>query len=158
VSKGYVPGCIGRIAELHAVYYAEHAGFGVFFESKVARELGAFCENYQEERDGLWVVKIGDTIQGSIVIDGSKAGIDGAHLRWFIMSDVYRGAGYGNALLSTAVEFCRIRNYNHVYLWTFHGLDAAGHLYRKFGFKIAAEHHGTQWGREVIEQRYERNT
>ena len=33
---GYRPGCIGRIAELHALYYASTVGFGVAFEAKVA--------------------------------------------------------------------------------------------------------------------------
>lgn len=35
--RGYLPGCIGRIAELHALYYARAAGFGVGFEAKVVR-------------------------------------------------------------------------------------------------------------------------
>ena len=33
---GYIPGCIGRIARLHADYYARTAGFGIEFEAKVA--------------------------------------------------------------------------------------------------------------------------
>jgi len=36
VTKGYVPGCIGRVAELHGTYYAENWGFGRYFEAKVA--------------------------------------------------------------------------------------------------------------------------
>ncbi len=33
--SGYVPGAIGRVAELHGKYYQEHWGFDIFFESKV---------------------------------------------------------------------------------------------------------------------------
>ena len=33
ISEGYVPGCIGRIAQLHAAYYAQTSGFGVEFEA-----------------------------------------------------------------------------------------------------------------------------
>ena len=40
--KGYVPGTIGRIAELHALYYSREWGFGKFFEAKVATELSEF--------------------------------------------------------------------------------------------------------------------
>jgi GNAT superfamily N-acetyltransferase len=151
---GYLPGCIGQIAALHARYYAAHAGFGVFFESKVAREFGLFCERHDPTRDGLWLIQQADSIAGSIVIDGSHAA-QGAHLRWFIVSDALRGSGYGNQLMAHAVEFCRERGYERVYLWTFRGLDAARHLYLKFGFELVEEAPGQQWGQAVIEQRYE---
>lgn len=67
--KGYLPGCIGRITELHARFYAVHTGFGVYFESKVARELAAFCERYDETRDGLWLALLDGQVEGAIVID-----------------------------------------------------------------------------------------
>jgi len=51
IHQGYVPGAIGRIAELHARFYSEMAGFGVAFESGVARELGGFCERLEADRD-----------------------------------------------------------------------------------------------------------
>ncbi len=91
--QGYVPGCIGRVAELHATYYSPRAGFGLYFESKVARELAAFCEAYQEGRDGLWLVRVDGRVEGSLAIDGSRAATEGAHLRWFIASDAVRGTG-----------------------------------------------------------------
>ena len=75
---GYVPGCIGRIAALHASWYSANAGFGVTFESKVARELGEFCERCVDGRDGLWLATRGGTIEGSIAIDGS--GVPNARL------------------------------------------------------------------------------
>ena len=36
IHKGYVPGAIGKVVELHGTYYAQHWGFGLFFEAKVA--------------------------------------------------------------------------------------------------------------------------
>ena len=80
----------------------------------------------------------------------------GAHLRWFITADDVRGKGVGNALLAAAMAFCRARGYARVYLWTFDGLDAARHLYEKFGFQLAQQQRGSQWGVEVDEQRFER--
>ncbi len=155
IHAGYVPGCIGRIAALHASWYSAHAGFGVYFESKVARELGEFCERYAEGRDGLWLAMRSGTVEGSIAIDGSHAETDGAHLRWFIVSAELRGRGVGNELLGKAIAFCRDRGVDRIHLWTFQGLDAAAHLYRKHGFRLAEELRGDQWGREVVEQRYE---
>lgn len=155
IHSGYLPGCIGRITELHASYYHQLVGFGLPFELKVARELAAFCERYDEQRDGLWLARDAHGVQGSIAIDGLHARESGAHLRWFITADVLRGTGMGNALLSCAAEFCRARGYEQVYLWTFEGLGAARHLYEKFGFKLALQQRGTQWGAEVNEQRFE---
>lgn len=155
IRAGYVPGCIGRVAGLHATWYAANAGFGVFFESKVARELGEFCERFVDGRDGLWLAMRDGSIEGSIAIDGSHATGGGAHLRWFIVSDALRGTGVGSTLLGAALDFCRNRGYRRVHLWTFRGLDAAAHLYRKHGFRLAHEQRGNQWGREVVEQRYE---
>ena len=155
IHKGYLPGSIGRIVELHARYYRELAGFGLPFESRVARELSEFCERHVDERDGLWLALQDGNVEGSIAIDGSRAGQEGAHLRWFIASDTTRGTGVGTALLTSAMEFCESRHYERVYLWTFEGLAAARHLYEKFGFRLAAQQRGTQWGVEVNEQRFE---
>lgn len=155
IHTGYIPGCIGQIVELHARYYHQHVGFGLAFESKVARELSEFCEGYVEGRDGLWLVLDNDQVQGSIAIDGSKADQDGAHLRWFITSDLVRGTGLGKALLSSALMFCRSQDYDRVFLWTFEGLHAARHLYETFGFELVHQQRGTQWGLEVNEQRFE---
>ena len=153
--QGYLPGCIGRVAELHATYYSARVGFGLFFESKVARELAAFCEAFQEGRDGLWLVLVDGRVEGSLAIDGSRAETEGAHLRWFIASDAVRGTGAGNALLEAAVAFCRDRHYASLYLWTFDGLTAARHLYEKAGFRLVQEQQGSQWGKPVTEQRFE---
>ena len=155
IREGYVPGCIGRIAELHASYYHRTAGFGLAFESKVACELADFCERRVVGRDGLWLAVLDGRIEGSIVIDGAYAARDGAHLRWFIVSDVVRGCGVGRGLLDSAMVFCRVRGYDRVHLWTFEGLDAARHLYEKAGFRLAHQQCGRQWGREVNEQRFE---
>lgn len=155
IHRGYLPGAIGRIIELHGTYYHRHAGFGVFFESKVARGLADFSINYDETRDGLWLVIAKKTIEGSIAIDGSHVATDGAHLRWFITSNNIRGTGAGNELLESALDFCREKHYDRVYLETFEGLLAARHLYEKFGFQLMHQEVGNQWGRSVKEQRFE---
>ena|SRR5512147_152437 len=155
IISGYVPGSIGRVAELHAIYYQGNWGFDLFFEAKVATELAAFLGRYDEQRDGFWTASMGGRIEGSIAIDGSHSAAEGAHLRWFVMSDALRGRGVGNQLIGNAIAFCRSRGYTRVYLWTFEGLNAARHLYEKNGFRLAEQQKGTQWGREVNEQRFD---
>jgi GNAT superfamily N-acetyltransferase len=154
IKKAYVPGSIGRVAELHGTFYSANWGFGRFFEAKVATELSEFIERYDDERDGFWSVSVDGRLEGSISIDGVHADDEGAHLRWFIMSDALRGQGVGGRLMDTAVTFCREKGYKRVYLWTFAGLDAARHLYEKCGFELAGQSTGTQWGTEVTEQRF----
>jgi GNAT superfamily N-acetyltransferase len=155
INKGYIPGCIGRVSELHALYYSNLVGFGLNFEAKVARELAEFCSRYDEQRDGLWLATLAGRIHGSIAIDGLHAQDEGAHLRWFITSNEIRGTGIGTSLLSSAMDFCRVKGYRRIYLWTFSGLDAARHLYEKFGFELVKQQRGSQWGVEVDEQRFE---
>lgn len=153
---------VARVVEMHAAYYEREWGFGRFFEDKVATELAAFLERFDEGRDGFWTAVADGRMEGSIAIDGGAAGDGsggegvGAHLRWFVVSDELRGQGVGGQLMEAAMGFCAGRGYDRVYLWTFEGLDAARHLYEKHGFRVVEERRGTTWGREVLEQRLER--
>ena len=151
---GYIPGAIGRITELHGRYYNQSWGFGPFFEAKVATELSEFIGRFDDQKDGLWTACSDNRVQGSIIIDGIKADSEGAHLRWYIVSDTFHGQGLGSRLLSIAMDFCRERQYKQVFLWTFKGLDPARHLYEKNGFKLINEQKGSQWGTPVTEQKY----
>jgi GNAT superfamily N-acetyltransferase len=155
ITSGYIPGSIGRVVELHGTYYHTHWGFGPFFESKVAAEMAEFIRRYDKHQDGFWTVSLEGHIEGSIIIDGIHAKDKGAHLRWFIVSDKLRGKGAGNLLIQKAIDFCRNKQYEHVYLWTFGGLHAARHLYEKYGFQLLEQQEGQQWGKVVTEQRFE---
>jgi GNAT superfamily N-acetyltransferase len=150
--QGYLPGCIGRVAEMHAAYCARTVGFGAPFEAKVATELSAFCLRCEPTRDGLWLALDGGVIHGSIVIDGLHSRESGAHLRWFITSDASRGRGVGAQLLGAALDFRRTHGHRKVFLWTFDELHAAQHLYEKHDFSLARTQRGSQWGKEVNEQ------
>ena len=93
IAKGYIPRSIGRVAELHGTYYHQYWDFKLFFEAKVATEISEFLGRYNEKQDGFWTASIGGRVEGSIAIDGIHAEKEGAHLRWFIVSDVMRGKG-----------------------------------------------------------------
>lgn len=152
IHDGYVPGCIGDVASLHARYYAQTSGFGVYFERKVASELAAFAEGLPAQGKGIWLYVDGGRVLASIVIDGDLAKRQ-AHLRWFIVDDALRGMGVGRALLERALAFADA-HYDETYLWTFKGLDAARHLYESAGFVLTDESEGRQWGSVVVEQRF----
>ena len=155
ILTGYLPGAIGRIVELHAAYYHREWGFGLYFETRVAKEMSEFFNRFDETRDGFWIVCLDDRVEGGIAIDGVKGAIDGAHLRWFILSREIQGRGFGNKLMEEAISFCKMKDYRKVYLWTFEGLHMARHLYEKFGFKLVQQAEGAQWGKKVTEQKFE---
>jgi GNAT superfamily N-acetyltransferase len=155
IESGYIPGSIGRIAELHGTYYHDHWRFGLYFEAKVAIELSEFLQRYDKNCDGIWIATVNGRVEGSVVIDGIHAENEGAHLRWFIISEALKGKGVGRKLINKAIDFCKNKGYKRTYLWTFEGLSAARHLYENAGFKLIKQQSGVQWGSTVNEQYFE---
>jgi GNAT superfamily N-acetyltransferase len=157
IHQGYRPGLIGRITEMHALYYARAAGFGLPFEVVVSGGLTEFAGRLDRPMNALWSAVAGDRVLGSIAIDGEDLGGGLAHLRWFIVDDALRGNGAGKRLLRAALDFVDARGFQACHLWTFAGLAAARHLYESHGFVLAEERPGRQWGSEVLEQRFVRS-
>lgn len=153
--RGYYPGVIGRITEVHAVYYNTQWGFNASFELQVARELSDFMAAFQNHRDGFWAAAIEDRFAGSIAIDGRRATDEGARLRWFIVPPALQGLGVGDALMDRGLNFCRRVGHRRVYLWTFAGLEAARRLYLRHGFQLVETHADRPWGPTIREQKYE---
>jgi GNAT superfamily N-acetyltransferase len=151
---GFFPGVIGKVTELHAVYYYENWGFDVTFETQVGRELSEFIGSFKADRDGFWAATCAGAFVGAIAIDGRKGMTEGARLRWFIVAPGFQGRGVGKRLIQEAIQFCREARYGRVYLWTFQGLDAARSLYEREGFTLAVEHDVDQWGRNITEQMF----
>ncbi|MCO5399439.1 helix-turn-helix domain-containing GNAT family N-acetyltransferase [Ralstonia soli] len=156
IVQGYVPGCIGDIVSLHGRFYAEHWGFGVFFERRVAKELADFAQSLPDANKALWLCVENGRCLASLAIDGNSH-YRAAHLRWFIVDDSLRGTGVGRKLMSEAMRFVDA-HFDETYLNTFKGLDAARHLYESFGFVLTREEEGTQWGSAVTEQQFRRRS
>lgn len=156
IKRGYQTGLIARITQMHALYYARTSGFGQRFESVVAKGLAEFCERLESPKNGIWVAMQGEGIVGSVAIDGEDLSNNIAHLRWFILDDAARGGGLGRKLLSAALAHVDEGKFAETHLWTFSGLQAARHLYESYGFTCVEESPGSQWGREVLEQRFVR--
>ena len=118
-----------------------------------ATDLAGFIGRYDDKRDRFWTVAIDDLVAGSLSVDGIHAHTQGAHLRWFIVSEELQGQGIGNQLIRSAIDFCKEKKYPSIYLWTFKGLLSARHLYEKAGFTLVEQCKGCEWGVEVVEQR-----
>jgi GNAT superfamily N-acetyltransferase len=152
IHEGYITGCIGDIVSLHSHTYSQIAGFGAYFEAKVAAELAEFVGRLPCDSGRIWLYVEDGRVKGSLIADGEGEVV---HLRWFVLDPDLRGHGIGRQLVQRAVEFIDA-NFSAAYLWTFSGLDAARHLYEANGFALAEERVGQQWGTQVIEQRFER--
>ncbi len=156
IHTGYIPGAIGRIVELHGTYYAERWNLGLFFEAKAATEIATFLQDFDPAKDGLWLALQNRHIVGSVAIVGREAKEQGARLRWFILAPEAQGQGIGNRLMREAMNFCERQHFQRVYLTTFAGLDAARHLYEKWGFHLCKEGKDAHWGSVLIEQMFEK--
>lgn len=156
IVAGYRSGLIARITQMHALYYAQNAGFGQRFEAVVAGGLAGFSDRLDSPRNAIWAALRGEEIVGAIAIDGEDLGGNLAHLRWFITDGAVQGSGAGRRLLAAALGFVDAVGFEATHLWTFSGLSAARHLYEAHGFVLAEERPGRQWGKQVLEQRFVR--
>ncbi|MEM9199422.1 MAG: GNAT family N-acetyltransferase [Pseudomonadota bacterium] len=154
--EGYAPGLIAGMLEGHMAYYGPHWGFGAVFETRLATQMATFFHSYLEGRDLALSIWRDGRVAGSICIDGSQRDGTGAHLRWFVLDPVLRGAGHGRALLAEALGFVDAGPHRLTWLTTFAGLDAAAHLYSAAGFVLRGETALDQWQGGVREQRWER--
>lgn len=145
------PGDLGQLIWLHGTVYAREYGFDPTFKAYVAGPLAEFVRT-GTERDRLWIAERGERIVGCIAIVGVSR--QEAQLRWYLVEPAARGLGLGWALLHEAIEFCKSRAYESVFLWTVSALTAAARLYRRFGFEKVEERPGRLWGVDVIEEKY----
>ena len=146
------PGDIGYVTYLHGVLYHREYGYGVQFESYVAKGLCEFYERYDPERSRIWACEHNDRMIGFLLLmdRGSTA-----QLRYFLIEPQYRGIGLGSKLLKLYMEFLHVCGYQESYLWTTHELDKAAFLYRRLGFKLTEEKESTAFGKRLKEQRYD---
>ena len=141
LEHGPCPGTIGRITEMHALYYAAEWGLDARFEAYVAKALSEFTLRYQPERDLLLRAVEDCRIVGTLTIDSANPDVpeDDATLRWFNVDSAVRGQGLGRQLMEAAMSFVERAEYRSVSLLTFKGLEAATALYRDFGFDLVEE-------------------
>jgi GNAT superfamily N-acetyltransferase len=134
--RGYEPGLVGRVSELHGRFYATAWGSGAPFEIMMARDFCDFIEHYDPEKDLVLSSHISGVMVGSISILGQNPEPDGVQLRFFLVDPAYQGRGAGRVLLSTALDWCRERNFRKIFLWTVDHLTQSRRMYEQAGFRV----------------------
>lgn len=147
------PGDIGMLIHLHGWIYAQDCGYNSIFEAYVCRTFYDWMEQRDPERDCLWLAEADGQIVGSIAIIGKGEGR--AQLRWFILHPDYRGSGLGKQLLGQAMDYCREKGFEKIFLETTDDQKKAIRMYGKIGFRKVAEQASEAWGTSHIEETYE---
>jgi len=147
-----VPGDIGYVIHLHGALYAREYGYGIQFETYVARGLCEFHERHDPKRDRVWVCEHGKRIIGFLLLMNRG---EAAQLRYFLIEPVYRGIGLGSKLMSLFMDSLKSLGYRKAYLWTTQELTTAAFLYKRSGFMLTEEKESTAFGKPLIEHRYD---
>ena len=145
------PGDAGYIVFRHGVLYEREYELDQVFEKYVLAGLLAFLEN--PAGGEIWLAESEDRIAGVIAL--VRIDLQTAQLRWFLIEPEFRGCGLGRRLMDTLMAFCRQQGYQHIFLWTFQGLDAATHLYEQYGFRLTEEKPNNTWKNQLTEQRWD---
>lgn len=146
------PGDMGTVISMHGILYTREYNFGLQFEMYVAKGLCEFFEQYTPARNRVWVCEHQHKMIGfMLLMDRGNA----AQLRYFLIEPQFRGIGLGSKLMGMYMDFLRLCNYKHSYLWTTHELAAAISLYTRAGFILAEEKESTSFGKPLREQRYD---
>jgi N-acetylglutamate synthase-like GNAT family acetyltransferase len=147
------PGDIGYLIYLHGNLYAREYKYDQTFEVYVAHGLVEFIKAFNPYRDRIWIAEAEGRIVGCVAIVRSTK-LE-AQLRWYLVHPDYRGKGLGKILIQEALNFCKDRKYNSVFLWTTSELTAAAHLYTEAGFKKKEVKSHNVWGKFLAEEKYE---
>lgn len=128
------------------------------FDSEVWRNyltggVNELVNKFDPEKDCFYILEVDGKPAGSIAITHAEDGV--AQLRFYFIQEDARGTGAGNRLIDMALDFCRSKSYQRVFLWTFSTLYAARHLYAKKGFMLTETQENNEWGTPILEERWD---
>ncbi len=144
---------IEYIIKRHRELYEIEYGFNDVFGDYVEGIIHTFNECNDINKENIWVAEIDDTLVGVIAI--VKVDDSTAQLRWFLIEPEIRGRGVGHKLIKTALDFCKERQYKHIFLWTASILDTARRLYKNYGFELTEAKNNDSWGKSLTEERWD---
>ncbi len=112
-----------------------------------------FVNRFDDKRDCMYILENNGVPSGCVAITHVEDAT--AQLRFFFLEPEMRGLGSGHVLLDKAIDFCKEKKYECVFLWTFSTLMAARHLYAGKGFQITQTHVNHDWGETILEERWD---
>lgn len=146
------PGDLGYVAYLHGTIYAHEYQYGKGFESYVLEGLAGFLQQYDPEKDKVWICEAANNIIGFLLAFNKS---DIVQLRFFIIHPDYRGQGLGRRLMDEFIHYLKEKSVKKAFLWTTDDLPAACSLYTSFGFTLTDKKISGLFGKQLTELRYE---
>lgn len=141
------------IINSHYRIYAKEYNYDVSFRDFIAKNMDDFVQRSDSSKEHIWILEMDDEPKGSIGI--FKVNESVAQLRFFLIDPKLRGTGFGRQLVQKAIDFCKIKHYKTILLWTNSDLKAARHLYGKCGFQLMETRKEFLSNQVIIEERWE---
>lgn len=151
--RGYQPGDEDYIIRSHSELYLREYGLSSVFATFVDGLVRKFVQTLDPARECVIIPERDGQPLGSIAI--AQADAQTAQLRYFLLEPEARGYGLGLKLTQAALAFARQAGYKRIFLETISLLTTARTIYRRMGFTITHTHPQNDWGREVLEERWE---
>src|SRR5215218_312072 len=85
------PGDMGFIIYMHGWLYKQEYDYGIAFETYVAQGFCEFQNQYDPEKDCVWICEANNAIVGFMLLMHRPS--NAAQLRFFLLLPEYRGIG-----------------------------------------------------------------
>lgn len=136
-----------------SLYESERQFTSEIWKNYLVQGVISLIEKFNPEKDCILILECNGNAAGCIAITHTQDNI--AQLRYFFLEPELRGMGAGTKLLNAALEFCRNKQYSHVFLWTVSAQESARILYKKAGFEITETSENNSWGTPVLEEKWD---
>ncbi|MCG5432043.1 helix-turn-helix domain-containing GNAT family N-acetyltransferase [Mycobacterium sp. MYCO198283] len=149
------PGDLGWVVERHGERYNAEYGWGMDFESVVARIVADFGAS-RDGRTAAWIAEIDGRRAGCVFCTPSPD--DGvAQLRLLLVEPWARGAGVGSRLVDECLRFAERAGYRRIMLWTNDVLTAARRIYARAGFSLDRSEPHDHFGENLVGEYWSRD-
>ena len=146
--RAHRPGDIGWVVQRHGELYSREYGWNEEFEALVADIAAKFIRDLDPSRERCWIAERHGIRLGCIFLVAEDK--QTAKLRMLLVEPEARGLGLGHRLIDECIAFARASGYRRVVLWTQDNLDAARHLYARFGFRKTAQEAHRSFGKDLV--------
>lgn len=136
-----------------SLYETERHFTSEIWKKYLTQGVISLVEKFDPNKDCMFILECNGNSSGCIAITHTHE--DTAQLRYFFLEPEVRGLGAGHKLLEMALDFCREKNYKHIFLWTVSAQETARNLYRKAGFELTETSQNSDWGVPVLEEKWD---
>lgn len=142
---------VDYIINSHYNLYNKEFHYDLSFRAFIADRVHGFIER-SDSNENIWILESEGKQRGSISIH--KVNEDTAQLGLFLIEPDVRGAGYGQELVQTAIDFCKGLAFKTIILWTNSELVTARRIYAKNGFVLKESHTEMLSNKQLIEEKW----